>query len=399
MLGDTAKSWSDDETNKLIQLVVDGVAYGDISTILARSAEACRKKSGKLGLKHPKGSRPWEGEIARAANILSWSDFRNLYQNVESSQYQEMRSSFRKQVALPNLQMTDFTKLVYRVEGDAVVAACVHVPQTDPNFWAKVLAVGDRDKISNLILAGDAVVADMFSHWPADGVSQTWSFETELESLRLHMKQALNVFEFVTVLPGNHVGNRLVRITNGHIKLSQMFTMAGLSDNERSRIQTTDLDYLELGSGDQEFLIAHSTNYSKQGGRVPTLYAEKEMRHVIAGNGHIVGLQSTMSGKYFGFEIGTIANPAFLGYANRALTNFPKMNQSFCTVRNGAVKLYGADKPLTDWEAEIGKPLTDCEAEIGNSPKRSIERTALGVPDGTRTLAPSNGKHPATSGR
>jgi hypothetical protein len=28
------------------------------------------------------------------------------------------------------------------------------------------------------------------------------------------------------------------------------------------------------------------------------------------------------------------------------------MLQSFVTVRNGAVKVYGSGKPLTDWEAE-----------------------------------------------
>ncbi len=353
MLGDNRKPWSEDETNKLVQLVVEGISYGGIADILHRTAESCRHKSRLLELKHPKGTRPWESEVARAAAALDWVSFRNVYSDVTVRQYQDMRGDVRKQTSLPNLSITDFSKLIYRVEGDAVIAACAHFPQVDESMWAKVLSIVERDKIPNLIFAGDIVVGDMFSHWPADGVSQTWAWETELESLRLHLRQALSVAEFVTILPGNHIGNRLVRVTNGHIKLSQIITMSGLGDSDRSRIQTTDLDYVELGSGDQEFLVAHSTNYSKVGGRVPTWYAEKEQKNVIAGNGHILGLQATMSGKHFGFEIGTLANPNHFGYAMRGLTTFPKMSQSFCSVRNGVVKFYAAEKPITDWETEL----------------------------------------------
>lgn len=350
---DKGKPWSEGETDSLVQLVVEGRAYGDIADILQRTAESCRHKARSMKLIHPKGNRPWADETARAAALFDYQDFRNMYPDLTARQYQDMRGEFRKQTALPNLNVTDFSRLVYRIEGDAAIVACLHTPQTDPVFWGKVLAIGERDSLQNLILAGDAVVMDMFSHWPADGVSQTWAFETELESLRQHLSQALNVFEFVTVLPGNHVGNRIVRVTNGHIKMTQIINMCGLSDNERSRIQTTDLDYIELGSGTEEFLVAHATNYSKIGGRVPTWYAEKEQKHVIVGNGHTVGMQVTASGKHYGFEIGTAANPNHFGYAMRALTNFPKMNQSFCTVIDGAVKMYGANKPMTNWEQEL----------------------------------------------
>jgi hypothetical protein len=130
--------------------------------------------------------------------------------------------------------------------------------------------------------------------------------------------------------------------------------MAGLSDAERDRVVTTDLDYMTLYSGGEKFLVAHSTNYSRRGGQVPVDYAAKEECHVIAGNGHLYGHQITPSGKWHGWDLGTLAGTTSMGYAMRGLTRFPKSQQSFVTVRNGAVKVYGAGKPTTDWEAELG---------------------------------------------
>lgn len=350
-----ATSWSDDEVGKLVQLVIDGQhTYPEIAELLGRSPDSCRHKARDLGLKHPKAGRPWSSDQGRNAASLPWNEFSRLYPLWTPGQYQEARGTYQEKVAVPGLQLTDFARLVYEISGDVAVAACVHVPQTDPVMWAKLLSIGERDKLPGLVIAGDIVVADMFSHWPADGVSDSWSFDAELESLRRHLQTALNVFEFIYVLPGNHVGHRLVKVSNGHIKLSHLLSMAGLSDADRDRVVTTDLDYMTLFSGGEEFRLAHSTNYSRRGGQVPVDYATKEECHVIAGNGHIFGHQISPSGKWHGWDLGTMANPKYMGYAMRGLTKYPKMTQSFVTVKNGTVKVYGSGKPTTDWEVELG---------------------------------------------
>lgn len=252
------------------------------------------------------------------------------------------------------LVLTDYVKLVERTEGDAVVVACCHFPEVDETIWTRMLGLAQRDGIGQLIVAGDIVAGDMFSRWLAMGQIPEWSFDAEMENLRRHISQALTIFERIVILPGNHVGNRIKRVTGGHIGLEKMMRMAGLSDAERARIVTTELDYIDHRSGGERFLIAHSSNYSKIDGRVPVWYAEKEECHVIAGNGHRTGHQVSRSGRWHGWDIGTMANPAFMGYANAALTTFPKMLQSFAVVRSGAVRIYGSDKPLTDWQAELG---------------------------------------------
>lgn len=350
-----AREWTDEEVGRLVQLVVDGkYTYAEIAEMFGRSAESCRHKARDLNLRHPKAGRPWSSDQARNAAALSWVEFSRMYPTWTPAQYQDARTAYSEKVTTPDYVSTDYSRLVYKVEGDVAVACCVHVPETDPAMWAKLLAIGERDKLPGLIIAGDIVTADMFSHWPPDGVSKSWTFDTELESLKRYVRTALEVFEFVYVLPGNHVGHRLVRISGGHIRLPHLLNMAGLTDAERDRVITTDLDYMTLYSGDEKFLVAHATNYSVRGGQVPVDYAEKEQAHVIAGNGHITGMQHTKSGQYWGYEIGTLADPTTMGYAQRALTKFPKMQQSFVTVRNGAVRFYGKDKPTTDWEAELG---------------------------------------------
>lgn len=345
--------WTNEEIGSLVQNVSDGKHYYEISLLLDRSPEACRKKVSSLGLRHPKANVPWSGDRARTAATLDWVGFSRLYPSSTPADYQADREAFRTRLSVPDLETTDYSKLVYQVEEDVVIAACVHVPNTDSVMWGKLLAIGERDKIPGLILAGDAVTADMYSKWPSDGVSQTWGWDKELESLKRHLSAALSIFETVYILPGNHMGNRIIRVTNGHIKLAQVLNMAGLSDAERDRIVTTDLDYITLYSGNQEFLVAHSTNYSVRGGQVPVDYAEKYQTHVIAGNGHIFGHQVTKSGKFHGWDLGTLGNINGFGYAMRGLTKYPKMQQSFVTVRNGTVKVYGAGKPTTDWEAEL----------------------------------------------
>ena len=348
--------WSDEEVGRLVQLVVDGKhTYAEIAEMFGRSAESCRHKARDLNLRHPKGTRPWSSDLARNAAALGWTEFSRLYPNASPVQYQEARVAYREKVDAPGFVVPDYSRQIERVEGDVAIAACVHVPETDPVMWARLLAIGERDKLPGLIIAGDAVTADMFSHWPADGVSVSWEFDTELESLRRHLKTALEVFEFVYILPGNHVGNRIVRVSGGHIKLHNLLAMAGLKDAERDRIVTTNLDYLSLDSGDQSFLVGHATNYSSRGGNIAVDYSEKYMTNTIVGNGHLSGMGITKSGAYAGYEIGTMASPSAMGYAMRGLTKFPKMQQSFVTVINGTVKMYGSCKPMTDWEAELSK--------------------------------------------
>jgi len=290
---------------------------------------------------------PWADAENRAASTLDWSTFRRIYPDRSWNAYHSKRS----RIDVGGLELVDYERLVEEINGDAVICACVHVPQTDQQMWARALAIGDRDKVENLIIAGDIVTADMFSKW---NQKEEWSFDKELESLRLHLVAALGVFQFIYILPGNHVQNRIVRVTNGHVRLKHLIDMAGLLDAERERVFTTDLDFVTLQSGDEKFLVGHASNYSRIDGRVSLNYAEKEEAHVITGNGHRFGQQVSKSGRWFAWDIGTMADPRFMGYAQRALTSFPKMLQSFVAVRDGVVAVYGAGPPITDWSRELG---------------------------------------------
>lgn len=340
--------WTDADVEALRRLIGEQRSFADIAKAIGRTPGAVARKSQLLGLRKPTAGRPpWNDEESRAASTLDWTMFRRLYPERSFDAYH----SRRHRIDIPGLELVDYTAQVEDVEGDAVVCACVHVPQTDPIMWNRALAIGERDKIENLIIAGDIVTADMFSHWQT---KEEWSFDKELESLFLHLRAALGVFKFVYITPGNHVTNRIVRISNGHIKLKHLIDMAGLSDPERARIFTTDIDFLALYSGDQRFLIGHASNYSRIDGRVALQYAEKEESHVISGNGHRGGYQISRSGRWHAWELGTMANPAYMGYANRSLTSFPKMLQNFITVRGGAVRIYGSGLPATDWVAELG---------------------------------------------
>lgn len=252
----------------------------------------------------------------------------------------------------PDVNLTDWPSTVTEVHGDAVIAACVHVPEVDPLMWSRAMTIGARDGIETLILAGDVVTADMFSKWLREGQIPEWSLDAELTTLRDYLLNALSTFEQVVVLPGNHVRNRIVRVSGGHIRLRHLIAMCELGDAAK-RVRTTDLDYVRLHSGGETFLVAHSASYSRIDGRVPVSYASKYECHVIAGNGHRTGHQVSASGRWHGWDLGTLADPDYMHYAHETLSLYPRMLKSFATVRSGAVRIYGEGLPLTDWQAEL----------------------------------------------
>lgn len=347
-----ARPWSDDDLRRLRELVSERREFTDIAKLLGRTPASVAKKSQIEGLRKPASGRAiWTDPMIRAASTLDWPTFHRAHPEVTWDAFYSKRS----RIEVPGLELTDYTNLVEEVEGDALICACVHVPQTDEIMWARALAIGHRDGIENLIVAGDIVTGDMFSKWET---KEDWSFDKELESLRLHLVSALQVFPFIYITPGNHIQNRIVRITNGHIRLKHLIDMAGLLDAERERIFTTDLDYLTLISGEERFLVGHAGNYSRIDGRVALQYAEKMESHTITGNGHRSGYQVSRSARWHAWEIGMLADDRYMAYVQRGLTTFPRMMRSFATVRNGAVRLYGDGLPTTDWLAELGYGTT-----------------------------------------
>ncbi len=332
-------------------MVARGATIRDIVRATGRTYDSISKQLTELGLTTDGGERkPWDDAESKAAAALDWPTFHARYPERTLTAYQQGRRHFRLQLAVPNLELVDYTRMVERIEGDAVIAACVHVPQTSPEMWARVLAVGERDAIPTLVIAGDVVTGDMFSHWDT---KEKYEFDDELESLRLHLAAALAVFERLVITPGNHISNRIVKVTGGHVRLRHIIAAAGLSDAENERVATTDIDYVDLRSGGERFLVGHASNYSRIDGRVPWDYATTMESHVIVGNGHRMGYQTSKSGRWHAWEIGTLADPRYMGYVQRQLTGFPRMMQGFATVRGGAVRLYGAGLPLTDWGAEV----------------------------------------------
>ena len=280
-------------------------------------------------------------------------EFAGLYgvtEDAARNKLRRLRERGRTFDLVADVPLVDYPSTVQRVEGDSAICSCVHVPQTDADLWTKYIQIIERDEIETAIIAGDIVTGDMFSRWDTRE-AYTWS--GELESLRKHLTPLAERVQSVVILPGNHISNRIVRVSGGHIRLQQVIDMARLPDVLLEKIHTSDLDYLDYESGSEKFYVAHSASYSRIGGRVPVQYAEKYQRHVIAGNGHQLGWQVSPSGEYHGIDIGTMADPRFMGYAQSTLTTFPKMVQSFVTVRNGAVRVYGKGFPVTDWKAEL----------------------------------------------
>ncbi len=344
--------WTPEAETQLRAMAAQGATLRKMAAALGRSYGATSKRMVQLGLNTGGGEhRLWADEESRAASTLDWPTFHARYPERTFSAFQQGRRVFRQTLAVPNLDLKWYPQLVEKVEGDAVIVGCAHFPLTNPTMWGRAIAVGERFGIKRLILAGDAFTMDAFSAWLKLGQKLDYEFPAELESARKHLVAALRWYDEMVILPGNHIRNRIVRISNGHIRLAQVMDMVGLPGELRERINTTELDYLTLSSGGEEFLVTHFADYRKgNDGEVARLYAAKYRKHIIGANGHRTGWkQTTDVDALYGFEIGTIADPERMGYANETLTAYPRMTMSFASVIDGVVTLYGEGKPLTDW--------------------------------------------------
>ena len=116
------------------------------------------------------------------------------------------------------------------------------------------------------------------------------------------------------------------------------------------RIKVSDYPYCEV---DEKIRIVHPANYSGEGGKIPTALCSKFEKNIISGHNHQVGIQTSLSGKYWGMDHGWSGDEKKIEYYKMQINTSRTWQNGFSMVKNG--KPYLFPLKFTDWDYWLGK--------------------------------------------
>ena len=229
-------------------------------------------------------------------------------------------------------------------KGDATVAGDFHLPYLDYDFAETMLDTSAMlvAKPRRLIVAGDLFNMDAFSRYLSTN-PYTPSFRAELDAAARFLEDALDVYDAIDVLLGNHELRFIYRLLGqvGHDELGKLVGVDGVNFYEYSHC------VLKTVTGD--WRITHQRNYSINAQTVGKKLAHKFRQHIITHHQHKVSKGFDDSGRSVIIDNGCMADPGHFDYTNQTDNTSPMMTQSFVVVRGGIGNLFANNEAFTDY--------------------------------------------------
>lgn len=230
---------------------------------------------------------------------------------------------------------------------NCLVVGDVHLPTTSLPWLERMLWVGLRKlpKPRWLIVAGDLVNFDAFSHYPVV-IGPDTALDSETDAAEFFLGEALQVFERVVLIQGNHE-RRAPKATGGALRgRSAWRTLLGKYFGD-DRVLHSDYGYLTITtSAREEWLVVHGDSYSVMPLKVARELASTHGKHVMSFHEHHLGQGWDKTGQRMVVNGGGLFGE--LPYALVDKTRAPAMQRGFVLMRDGVVTLYG-EEPMTDW--------------------------------------------------
>lgn len=236
------------------------------------------------------------------------------------------------------------------LSGDWVIVGDVHVPYSDWQMCERVVQVGRREKIRNLLVAGDFWD---YSHWSmyADAIEPA-SWQTERAAGKRLAQSWGEWFTDIRFLTGNHERRRS-KSTEGAEDDEDIFSpLASVCKNMRSSLY----GWCELHSGGETYRVTHPASYRQTPLSVVNELAQKFHTHIIGWHEHMFGMTFSKYGRYLIVNGGSLVDACKLAYVTLDDNIKPTMKKGFCLVKGGYCQLFG-EPPYTDW-GKYGSPAS-----------------------------------------
>jgi hypothetical protein len=234
------------------------------------------------------------------------------------------------------------------LEGDFVLVGDVHAPTTDWELAMKVIDVGERWGIRRLIIGGDMLNNDAFSHHPK--TSDDIPYKQEAEAAAALLESWLDYFEEIIWISGNHE-RRFEKWLRGAKNIHDLKASI-LPD---SRIKTSRFGYCLIDTPQGRWRVTHPREYSRIRIRKANFLCNKFRTHIWSFHEHHLGMTWNESGHNVLINGGGLYESKVMEYVQLDDTTHPHMCKGFGVLRGGYPKLYGMP-PFTNWEEELSLP-------------------------------------------
>ena len=228
-------------------------------------------------------------------------------------------------------------------EENVVITGDYHLPFLDYDF-AEVMIKTSEKLLSpprRLIVAADLFNFDILSRFPKAN-NYAVPLRTELDMATLFLTEALDVFDNIDVLLGNHE-MRVIYLTLGQLGHKELEAIVGVD-----RVRFHEYPHCIISSASGEWRATHQKNYSRVSQSVGVKLAHKFGQHIITHHQHRVSKGFDTSGKYVVIDNGCMAHPDFFDYVNVPDNTAPSMMQSFVILKDGVGNLFANNAAFTN---------------------------------------------------
>lgn len=266
------------------------------------------------------------------------------------------------------------------MEGDALILPDIEFPFHDAEFLNKCLALAEKWKIKQAILAGDVLHFDSLSGWEpnwttppniggltADAEAALMEFaeqlpserqgelmellgdlgqraegdgvSTEMSVARRGLHRLAEQFDIIHYVLGNHEG-RLLRAMQTAMDPQELLRLLEMGD--KWKVSCYYFSYLDTPQG--RYQIEHPKSAAAT---TAAVLAAKFGCHVLMGHSHHFSITTDVSGRYFAAEIGCLVDEARLPYAAQRHTRAAAHSLGAAIIRDGYPTIL---TKFTDWE-------------------------------------------------
>lgn len=276
-------------------------------------------------------------------------DYNTLHSKINNAQQRAIRDIGREFLKPSPYPVYDKPLEMY---GDAVVIPDPEFPYHHADFLNKVLDLADTWKITQCIIAGDAMHFNSISKWEASWTQQTSGIaETDIDDFKqlvasLPKKYQANMldwigardvgksgdsvgdevaiskrellrlgqqFDLIHYVIGNHDG-RFLSALNSPLFADQLLQFIGLTD---PKWKIAPYYYSILYSGEEKWRIEHPRGASKN---TASALASKYLCHIAMAHSHGWGMGFDRSGNFYSINMGCCVDEMRLAYASQRST-------------------------------------------------------------------------------
>lgn len=250
--------------------------------------------------------------------------------------------------SFPDPQTKDYKKDagVFRIDDDCIIASDWHVPYHDIELAEKLIRVGEKRKIKQLVIPGDLIDAAMYSRFDPHDIEQNMKDEfTQVAHVLTHLTKW---FPHIYIGLGNH-DLRVLRQTKFAFALDDIVQWI----TNDPGVHVTPLPWMILSNDGDPYHVEHPGTYSRIAGRTPSILADLLQSNVMCGHNHLIGRTRSASGVYDAVDLGGLFHKDKLAYqyvAGRKTNPIPQ--SGFWTLKGGILEQFTL---RTRWDTSLGE--------------------------------------------